>query len=91
MESKDELVFINFFVHPILLSFATNITCDLSKAIKGILIATIAYDQNFVLETSLFLLVHYNHDVIYENLVEFDLGASKPHSKLLSKYLDACE
>jgi hypothetical protein len=35
--------------------------------------------------------MQYKHDVIYENLVEFDFGASKPRSKLLSTYLDAYE
>jgi hypothetical protein len=44
MESKDELVFVDFFVPPIPLSFATNITCDLSKVIKGILVTNVAYD-----------------------------------------------
>jgi hypothetical protein len=42
MESKDEVVFVNFFIHPIPLLFATNITCDLSKVIKGILVANVA-------------------------------------------------
>jgi hypothetical protein len=44
MESKDELVFIDFFVHLIPLSFATNITWDLSKVTKGILVAYVVYD-----------------------------------------------
>jgi hypothetical protein len=44
MESKDELVFVDFVVHPIPLSFATNITCDLFKATKRILVANIAYN-----------------------------------------------
>jgi hypothetical protein len=44
MESKDELVFVDFFIHPIPLVFATNITCDLSKAIKGILVANVICD-----------------------------------------------
>jgi hypothetical protein len=39
MESKRELVFFYCFVHPIPLSFAINITCDSSKATKGILVA----------------------------------------------------
>jgi hypothetical protein len=42
MESKDEFVFVDFFVHPIPLSFATNIT--LSKATKGILVTNVACD-----------------------------------------------
>jgi len=44
MESKDELVFVDFFVHPISLSFATNITCNLFKVIKGILVANVGCD-----------------------------------------------
>jgi hypothetical protein len=44
MKSKYELVFVNFFVHPIPLLFATNITCDLSKATKGIFVANVACD-----------------------------------------------
>ncbi len=44
MESKDELVFVNFFVHPILLSFVINITCDLSKVTKRIIIANVVCD-----------------------------------------------
>jgi hypothetical protein len=44
MESKDELAFVDFFVHPIPLLFATNITCDLSKATKGILVANVGCD-----------------------------------------------
>jgi len=35
MESKDELVFVDFFVHPIPLLFVTNITCNLSKGLRG--------------------------------------------------------
>jgi hypothetical protein len=41
MESKDELVFVDFFIHPIPLSFVTNITCDLFKVIKGILVTNV--------------------------------------------------
>jgi hypothetical protein len=44
MESKDELVFVDFFIHPIPLSFVTNITCDLSRVIKGILVTNVVYD-----------------------------------------------
>ncbi len=44
MESKDELVFVDFFVHPVPLPFVTNITCNLSKATKGILVANVACD-----------------------------------------------
>jgi hypothetical protein len=44
MEPKDELVFVDFFVHPIFLLFATNITCDLSKVIRGILVASVVCD-----------------------------------------------
>ncbi len=28
MESKDELVFVDFFFYPIPFSFATNVSCD---------------------------------------------------------------
>ncbi len=41
MESKDEVVFVDFFIHSMPLSFATNITCDLSKVTKGILVANV--------------------------------------------------
>ncbi len=41
MESKDEHVFVDFFVHPIPISFANNITCDLSKVTKGIIGANV--------------------------------------------------
>jgi hypothetical protein len=41
MKSKDELVFVGIFVQPIPLLFATNITCDLSKATKEILVANV--------------------------------------------------
>jgi hypothetical protein len=44
MESKDELVFVDFFIHPIPLSFAIDITCNLSKVTKGILIANVTFD-----------------------------------------------
>jgi hypothetical protein len=44
MELKDELIFVDFFVHPIPLSLVTNITCNLSKTTKGILIANVAYN-----------------------------------------------
>jgi hypothetical protein len=44
MESKDELVFVDFFVHLIPLLFASNITCNLSKATNGILVANVACD-----------------------------------------------
>jgi hypothetical protein len=44
MESKDENVFVDFFIHSIPLSFVTNITCNLSKVTKGILIANVVYD-----------------------------------------------
>ncbi len=44
MESKDELIFVDFFVHPIHFSFVTNITCNLSKAIKGILVTNVVCD-----------------------------------------------
>jgi hypothetical protein len=42
MESKDEVTFVDFFIHLIPLLFVTNITCDLSKEIKGILVANVA-------------------------------------------------
>jgi hypothetical protein len=44
MESKDELVFVDFFVHPVPLSFATNITCDLCNVTKGFLITNVVCD-----------------------------------------------
>jgi hypothetical protein len=44
METNDELVFVDFFIHPILLSFVTNITCDLSKVTKGILVVNVVCD-----------------------------------------------
>jgi hypothetical protein len=44
MESKDELVFVDFFVHLIPLLFMINITCDLSKEIKGILVFNVTCD-----------------------------------------------
>jgi hypothetical protein len=43
MESKDELAFVDFFFHPISLVFVTNITCDLFKATRGILITNVVY------------------------------------------------
>jgi hypothetical protein len=42
MESKDEFILVNFFFIQYLLLFVTNVTCDLSKANKGILIANVA-------------------------------------------------
>jgi hypothetical protein len=39
-----------FIQYPLL--FTTNITCDLSKVTKGILIANVACDKNLVEETS---------------------------------------
>jgi hypothetical protein len=42
MESKDELVFVDFFFHP--LSFATNVSCDLSKATNETLLANVICD-----------------------------------------------
>ncbi len=45
MESKDELVFVDFFSFiQYLLSFATNVSCDLSKATNEILVANVACD-----------------------------------------------
>jgi hypothetical protein len=44
MELKDEFIFVDLFIHSIPLSFVTNITCDLSKVTKGILIANVACD-----------------------------------------------
>jgi hypothetical protein len=41
MESKDELVFVDFLVHLIPFVFVTNITCDLFKMTKGILVANV--------------------------------------------------
>jgi hypothetical protein len=44
MESKDELTIVDFFIHPLLLSFAINITCNLSKVTKGILVTNVTCD-----------------------------------------------
>ncbi len=53
MELKDELVFVDFFVHTIPFNvFAINNICDFSKAIKGILVANVAYNKNLVVKTS---------------------------------------
>jgi hypothetical protein len=43
MESKDELVFVDFFFqYP--LSFTTNVTCNLSKATNEILVTNVVCD-----------------------------------------------
>jgi len=42
MEVKDELVFVDFFFHPIFLMFATNVSCNLSKVTNEILITIVA-------------------------------------------------
>jgi hypothetical protein len=42
MKVKDELVFVDFFFHPILFVFATNVSCNLSKVTNEILIAIVA-------------------------------------------------
>jgi hypothetical protein len=47
MESKDELCICWFFFHPIPLSFMTNVPCNLSKVIKGILVTNVACDSKF--------------------------------------------
>jgi hypothetical protein len=44
MESRDELVFVNFFFIQYPLSFATNVSCDLFKEINKILVANVACD-----------------------------------------------
>jgi hypothetical protein len=44
IESKDELIFVNHFFIQYLLSFVTNIACDLSKATNQILVANVDYD-----------------------------------------------
>jgi hypothetical protein len=44
MKSKDELVFVDFVFMQYLLSFATNVACDLSKTTKGILVANVVWD-----------------------------------------------
>jgi hypothetical protein len=44
MESKDELVFVDFFVHPIPLLFVINIQCNLSKVTNGIFVTNVACD-----------------------------------------------
>jgi hypothetical protein len=41
MESKDELVFVDFLFIQYPLSFVINITCDLSKATKGIIVTNV--------------------------------------------------
>jgi hypothetical protein len=51
MESKDEFAFVDIFVHPIPLSFGINITCNLLKVIKGILVANVACDLNLIIKT----------------------------------------
>jgi hypothetical protein len=52
MESKDELEFVKFFFIQYLLSFVTNIACDLFKATKGILFTNVAYNSNLIIKTS---------------------------------------
>jgi hypothetical protein len=44
MGSKDGLVFVDFFFHSIPLSFATNVSCNLSKASNEILVANVVCD-----------------------------------------------
>jgi len=44
MESKDELVFVDFFLIQYLLLFATNVSCNLSKATNEILVANVTYN-----------------------------------------------
>jgi NADPH-dependent 7-cyano-7-deazaguanine reductase QueF-like protein len=44
MESKDELVFFYFSFIQYLLSFETNVSCDLSKTINEILVANVTCD-----------------------------------------------
>jgi len=44
LELKDELVLANLFFIQYPLSFAINITCDLSKVIKGILATNVTYN-----------------------------------------------
>jgi hypothetical protein len=46
------LYFFTFSFIQYFLSFATNITCDLSKATKGILVANVTYDYNLIVETN---------------------------------------
>jgi hypothetical protein len=52
MESKDEFVFVNFFVHPIPLSFVINVICNLFKANKGILVTNVICDKNLTIKTN---------------------------------------
>jgi hypothetical protein len=52
IESKDELVFVGFFVHPIPLIVETNITCNLLKVTRGILVANVTYSKNLVIRSS---------------------------------------
>jgi hypothetical protein len=42
---KDELVFADFFVHPITLLFITNIACNLSKATKGTFVTNVDFND----------------------------------------------
>jgi len=44
MKSKDELVFVYFFFIQYLLSFATNVSCDLSKATNEIFVTNVTCD-----------------------------------------------
>jgi hypothetical protein len=52
MESKDELVFVDFFFIQYPLLFTTNVSCDLSKATYKISIANIAYNYILIVETN---------------------------------------
>ncbi len=42
MESNDEFVFVDFFFIQYPLSFATDVSCDLSKATNEILVPNVA-------------------------------------------------
>jgi hypothetical protein len=45
MESKDELVFVDFPFIQYPLSFTIHVACDLFKAIKGILVANVVCNK----------------------------------------------
>jgi hypothetical protein len=44
LESKDEFILVDLFFIQYPLSFAINTTCNLSKAINGILVTNVAYN-----------------------------------------------
>jgi hypothetical protein len=52
MKSKDELIFVNIFFHPIPLVIATNVSCGLSKAIIEILVVNVTCDYILFIKIS---------------------------------------